>query len=179
MTNIVLNMSFFGAPPGNTSSYSTANSSPTSVATSTDTNRLRTSPGGASEVASSNMSRARGRMPGVDKDDSGEINVIILRDVLQDNSMVGGFLGWVSVSAQTVCRWYPGQGRCDLGQRKGCGKRSRKAGQGQVQWTGDDLDSYDKCILQLVIELEKLTSAQKEEQSSKRPKSWTRLNTWQ
>jgi hypothetical protein len=42
------------------------------------------------------MSRARGRITGVDKAASESMNVIILRAVLQDNSMVGGFLGWGS-----------------------------------------------------------------------------------
>jgi hypothetical protein len=90
----VCNMSIFGAPPGITDSYSTGNSSTGSTEQSTDTNRLGVSPGGESQVASSNMSRGVGRKPGVDKGTSGTINVIILRDVLQDNwwevSLVGG-----------------------------------------------------------------------------------------
>ncbi len=92
----VCNMSIFGASPGITGSYSAGNSSTGSTEQSTDTNRLGTSPAGESQVASSNMSRGTGRKPGVDKATSGTINVIILRDVLQDNSMVGGFLGWGS-----------------------------------------------------------------------------------
>jgi hypothetical protein len=92
----VCNMSIFGDPPGNTGSYSTANNSAGSTSPSTNANRLGASPGGTSQVASSNMSRGASRKPGVDKADSGAINVIILRDVLQDNSMVGGFLGWGS-----------------------------------------------------------------------------------
>jgi hypothetical protein len=46
------------------------------------------------------MTAARGgRKPGVDKTTSEAINVIILRAALQDNSMVGGFLGWGSSKA--------------------------------------------------------------------------------
>jgi hypothetical protein len=92
----VSNMSMFGAPQDNTASYSAGSCSPASVAPSTDASRLRASSGGAPAVASSNMSRARGRITGVDKAASESMNVIILRAVLQDNSMVGGFLGWGS-----------------------------------------------------------------------------------
>jgi hypothetical protein len=63
-------------------------------AASTNVSRTATAPDAGDVMPASHQSRAKGgRLPGVDKERSDVINVIILQTILPENRMVRSFLG--------------------------------------------------------------------------------------
>jgi len=165
-----------------------------SSATPTNVSRTVAAPAPVHEIPTSQQSRVKGgRLPGLDKEGSDTINVIVLQSILAENGMVCAFLGYKSGSKmkkkEAIKRLMDGlqkhgnpvvralresalnkriQQAVDAAKKLALSNdreqlaKLKDNGNEKNADTGDNLDAYDKCILELAIQEEKLTRAKKE-----------------